>query len=161
MNTLFSSLRKLFIGAYVALFVSGNIYAQLGAPEGLIIPRLPESSMVYDTAEGVDIEVQILARGMNHPWAIAFLPSGDILVTEKNSGQLRLIRDDVLADEPVTGVPEVVSGGFTGLLGIVLHPEFEKSPYVYLSYNKPLPDNQSAVAVARGLWDGRALQKVR
>ena len=120
---------------------------------------LPAGPFSYDTAEGNAIRVVVVARGLNHPWSIAFLPDGAALVAEKNTGQLRIIRNDVLDPRPVGGIPKVVSNQFNGLLDVVLHPRFEKNHYIYLTYNKPLPDDGSAVALLRGRWDGRDLQQ--
>ena len=126
------------------------------APTGLVVPALPQGPMIYETAEGLTIRVEVVARGLNHPWSIAFLPDGRYLVTEKNSGDLRIIENDRLSPEPVSGVPESVTGMLTGLLDVTLHPDFESEPYVYLSYNKALGDQQ-VVAVARGRLEGQAL----
>src|SRR5690606_38425905 len=75
------------------------------APSGLVIPPLPTEPVVYDTAEGQMIRVVVVARDLEQPWSIAFLPGGDLLVTER-PGRLRLIRDGKLLAEPVQGIPE-------------------------------------------------------
>ncbi|MDX1562091.1 MAG: PQQ-dependent sugar dehydrogenase, partial [Gammaproteobacteria bacterium] len=93
------------------------------APSGLVIPPLPEEPVVYDTAEGQAIRVSVIARGLEQPWSIAFLPGGDMLVTER-AGRLRLIRDDELVAAPVAGIPELVAGGLSaGLFDLALHPD--------------------------------------
>ena len=128
------------------------------APNGLIVPALPAGPLYYDTAEGQDIRVVILARGLEQPWSIAFLPDGDLLVTER-PGRLRLIRDGELVPEPVAGVPEVISGGISaGLFDVVLHPEFDSNRLVYLAYSKPDPDGGSRLTIARAVWNGNALE---
>ena len=127
------------------------------APSGLIVPPLPTEPVYYDTAEGQDIRVVVVARDLVQPWSIAFLPGGDLLVTER-PGRLRLIRDDTLVAEPVAGVPEVVAGGLSaGLFDVVLHPDFASNRYVYFAYTKPLPDEGTRLAIARGRWDGSQL----
>jgi glucose/arabinose dehydrogenase len=116
--------------------------------------------VVYRTAEGQDIRVVVLTRGLERPWSIAFLPNGDMLVTER-PGRLRLVRaDGTLEPEPIAGVPEVRAVGLSGLFDVALHPGFAENRYVYLSYNKPGEANSSLLGVARGRWDGQALMDV-
>src|SRR5690606_17213886 len=129
-------------------------------PPGVPVPPLPSEPIEYPTAEGMDIRVSVVVRGLEYPWSLAFLPNGDMLVTERNAGRLRLIRDGALVPEPVSGVPEVRGVGLSGLLDVVLHPRFDETRFVYLSYNKPFGE-ESGLAVARGQWNGRALTDVR
>lgn len=101
----------------------------------------------------------VVANGLEHPWSIAFLPSGDFLVTER-PGRLRLVRaDGTVEPEPIGGVPEVFARGQGGLLDVVLHPEYEQNQLVYLSYSKPGPDG-ATTAVIRGRFDGEKLNDV-
>jgi glucose/arabinose dehydrogenase len=131
------------------------------APPGIPLPPLPEGPLHYQTGEGMDIDVQVLGRGLSHPWGIAALPDGTLLVSERNKAQLRVLRDGVLDPNPVAGLPEVRAGGFTGLLDVVLHPDFANNHYIFLTYNKALGADAAAMAVLRGTWDGSALQDVR
>jgi aldose sugar dehydrogenase len=127
------------------------------APDGLVVPPLPKEPVVYDTAEGQMIRVSVIARGLEQPWSIAFMPGGDMLVTER-PGRLRLIRDGELVAEPVQGVPEVVARGISaGLFDIALHPDFDTNGYVYLAYTKAMPEEGTRLAIARGRWDGNQL----
>lgn len=129
------------------------------APDGLHVDPVGEGPFYYDTAEGMDIRVRVIARGLDHPWGITWLPDGSALVTEKNAGTIRRIVDDKLQEEPVQGVPEdMVVSRYTGLLDLVTHPDFDNQPWVYMSYNKALGDDKSAIAVARGRWDGKHIQ---
>jgi glucose/arabinose dehydrogenase len=77
--------------------------------------------------------VVTIAKGLEHPWSLAFLPGGDILVTER-SGRLRVIRNGILEPSPVKGLPEVAAGGQGGLLDVALHPKFAENGLIYLSY---------------------------
>ena len=131
------------------------------APSGIPIPPLPEKPVFYKTAEGQDIRVVVFTRGLVRPWSIAFLPDGNMLVTER-PGRLRLVRaTGELVSAPVAGVPEVRAAGLSGLGDVVLHPEFAENRFVYLSYNKPgSGDGASMLAIARGAWDGSALTHV-
>lgn len=130
------------------------------APPGLPVPTLPQERLRYDTGEGMQIEVTVMGRGLNHPWGFAALPDGTLLVSERNLGQLRVIRNGVLDPAPVAGIPAVSASGFTGLLDVVLHPDFANNQLVYLTYNKPLGGDSAAISVMRGHWDGAALQDV-
>ncbi|MCZ6758451.1 MAG: PQQ-dependent sugar dehydrogenase [Bacteroidetes bacterium] len=107
-----------------------------------------------------DFSVVTVAGGLEHPWSIAFLPDGDILVTER-SGRLRIIRDGVLMENPVAGVPEVHAQGQGGLLDVVLHPNFSSNRLLYLSYSKPLEDEDGATTVvARAHFENDRLTDV-
>lgn len=106
--------------------------------------------------------VDTVAEGFEDPWSVAFLPNGDLLVTEK-PGRLRVVSDGVLRPEPVAGTPEVHyrKRQQNGLLDVVLHPDFESNRLVYLSYSKPDEDGtESTTAVVRGRFDGRRLTDV-
>ncbi len=107
-----------------------------------------------------DFSVVTVAGELEHPWSMAFLPNGDMLVTER-PGRLRIIRNGVLLDEPVAGVPEVHAKGQGGLLDVVPHPDFSSNRLLYLSYSKPLDGGEeSTTAVARGRFENDRLSDV-
>ena len=97
--------------------------------------------------------------GLEHPWGLAFLPDGRMLVTER-PGRLRIVADGWLVPEPVAGVPEVWDDGQGGLLDVALHPGFAENGLIYLSYASPDDDNDAATAVARGRLAGARLEDV-
>jgi glucose/arabinose dehydrogenase len=130
------------------------------APQGIVVPPLPEKPVEFHTAEGQDIRVAVVARGLAHPWSLAFLPDGSMLVTER-VGRLRIIRKGVLDPEPIAGVPVLRAAGLSGLMDIALHPRFAENGFVYLTYTKPIAADQTTLALARGRWNGRALIDVR
>jgi glucose/arabinose dehydrogenase len=130
------------------------------APQGIKQIPLPAAPVRYETAEGQNIEVSVVTRGLAHAWSLAFVANDTILVTER-AGAVRVIRGGKLEAEPVAGVPEVRPQGLAGLMDIVLHPSFATNGYVYLSYSKPISADDTAVAIARGRWDGRALRDTR
>ncbi|MDH3732529.1 MAG: PQQ-dependent sugar dehydrogenase [Gemmatimonadota bacterium] len=104
-----------------------------------------------------DFRVVPVASGLEHPWSIAFLPSGDILATER-PGRLRVIRDGRLHPDPIAGVPDVRARGQGGLLEVALHPDFETNRLVYLTFSKPnRGGSEATTAVVRGRFDGHAL----
>lgn len=127
---------------------------------GVPVPPLGAGPWVFDTAEQHRIKVSLVAGGLSHPWAIAFLPGGDMLVTER-SGRLRIIRRGVLDPQPIAGVPQVRTEGNGGLMDIALHPKFADNRLVYVTYTKPVGKGEGAPALARGRLDGSALTDVR
>jgi len=129
------------------------------APTGIVVPPLGAGPFSYHTAEGQDIRVVVFARGLKHPWSIAFPPTGEMLVTERG-GQLRVIRNGNLDPAPVGGLPMIQAQGLGGLGDVVLHPQFATNHLIYLSYDKPGAEGRPALAIARGVWDGHALTKV-
>jgi glucose/arabinose dehydrogenase len=96
-----------------------------------------------------------VASGLVHPWSLAFLPNGDLLVAEQN-GSLRMIRDGELLAEPVWTSPTVSNDG---LKSIAVHPSFAENGLVYAAYPKHEED-LSSLAIARGRLDGAKLESV-
>jgi glucose/arabinose dehydrogenase len=100
----------------------------------------------------LDLEVEVVAEGLEVPWALAFLPNGDILVTER-PGRLRLIREGEVLPAPVLEVEvaevEVFLGFEGGLLGIALHPEFEENRLFYLYFTATQPDESVVNRIVR------------
>ena len=128
-------------------------------PNGLVVPPLGDGPFTYKTAEQ-EIRVVVHTRGLSRPWSLAWLPGGEMLVTERG-GQLRIVRNGVLDPQPIAGLPEVRAQGLSGLFDVALHPQFAQNRFVYLSYQKPLAERQSGLAVVRGVWDGKALTNAR
>ena len=91
---------------------------------------------------GHTFEAVTFVEGLRNPWSMAFLPNGDMLVTERG-GQLRIVRDGELLPDPVPGVPAVRAQSQGGLQDVVLHPDFESNRIVYLSYSKPDEDGSN------------------
>lgn len=105
-----------------------------------------------------DFRVVTVVDGLEHPWGMAFLPGGEILVTER-PGRLRIIRGGELDPEPIAGVPEVHARGQGGLLDVAIHPDFETNRFVYLSYAKAV-EGGATTAVSRGRLEGKRLADV-
>lgn len=96
-----------------------------------------------------DYRVVTVADGFVNPWSMAFLPNGDLLVTERG-GRLRIVRGGMLLPTPVAGVPAVVAAGQGGLLDVALHPQFATNRTVYLTYSKQMPSGSTtALHMAR------------
>src|ERR1041385_7724027 len=102
-------------------------------------PPLADGPFPFDSYEQRGLRAVVIAKGLVHPWSIAFLPDGAILVTEKQ-GRLRVVRDGKLDPNPVAGTPAQVTSIATmaGLMDIALHPNFAQNKWVYISYHKPM-----------------------
>ncbi|MGQ0649860.1 MAG: PQQ-dependent sugar dehydrogenase [Gemmatimonadaceae bacterium] len=124
----------------------------LAVVAGLVaIPALGQSRV--QRAADHTFRVDTVVAALVNPWSMAFLPTGDMLVTER-PGRLRIVRKGKLVDTPVAGVPEVAARGQGGLLDVVLHPNFATNQLIYLSYSKPGADSASATtAIARGRFE--------
>src|SRR5690606_20507846 len=113
--------------------------------------QAPDNGPWVLDVQGGQIRVVPIAQGLVHPWSLAFLPNGDLLVAETN-GRLRLIQGDALVPEPVwTGSPERGDG----LKSVAVHPQFEENGLVYLAHPK-VDGDRDTLAVSRGrLADGK------
>jgi glucose/arabinose dehydrogenase len=135
-----------------------------GIPPGVGWPSPPlgEGPFLVESVrpEHRSLRVVVVARGLQQPWSIAFLPGGDMLVTER-PGRLRLIKDGALDPNPVAGVPAVRTGGLQGLMDVVLHPRFADNRFVYLSYHRPAGEDAGETMLARGRFENGALVDVR
>ena len=124
---------------------------------------LPSAALAQDQvfqAERGPYRVTTVVPELQDPWSMAWLPNGDMLVTER-PGRLRIVRNGVLQPEPIAGVPRVRYGGQGGLLDVVVHPDFESNRLVYLSYSKPSADgSEGTTAVVRGRLEGDRLEDV-
>ena len=110
------------------------------------------------------IRVSVITTGLTRPWGLAFLPDGDMLVTEM-AGTLRIVRDGVLDPDPIAGVPEVAPASSGGLMDIALHPDYATNSLVYFVYVKggEIPagaDYYATTVLGRGRFDGDALTDV-
>jgi aldose sugar dehydrogenase len=121
-------------------------------------PRVSDdhASTDPDATATHDYQVNELVTGLEHPWGLALLPGGDILITER-PGRVRLVRDGALRPEPVQGAPATQAGGQGGMMDIVAHPDFESNRLVYISYSKAVAGGRTT-AVARARWEDDRLQ---
>ena len=110
-------------------------------------------------SERAAFRLNTIAGGLEHPWGMAFLPGGDILVTER-PGRLRLIRGAKLQRRPVGGVPNVVARGQGGLMDVIAHPRFADNRLIYLSYAAKGRDGVGT-HVARARLEGDKLTGLR
>ena len=102
----------------------------------------------YQTA-GVPFDVRVVARGLEHPWAVAFLPDGAMLVTER-PGRMRIVAPDGTLSAPLAGMPKVADHDQGGLLDVALGPTFAQDKMVYFTFSEPRAGgNGTALARAR------------
>jgi aldose sugar dehydrogenase len=160
--------RWLFAVASLSLLVAGVISAQQPPP-----PRdtLPAGPQIFDSSTrgpsgspiaGPKFRV-VPMKGLANPYALAFLPDSDMLITER-AGRLRLVHHGELDPEPISGMPEVLNRNLKGLNDLALHPQFAQNHLIYFAYFKPVTgSNESAtVVLARARYDGgHALADVR
>src|SRR5262245_692863 len=128
--------RIIVIGIGFGLLI-GGIHAQQAGPSQTQQPARPrpgpptEPTVLQTNAQ--PIRVVPLATQLAHPWSVAFLPDGRILVTER-PGRLRIIRDGKLDPTPVSGVPKVHAILRGGLHDVAVHPNFASNNFIYLAY---------------------------
>ena len=113
-----------------------------------------EASDEAISSEQATFRVVPVVTGLEHPWGMAFLPGGEILITER-PGRVRMVRDGVLDPEPIEGVPEVYASGQGGLLDVALDPGFASNRVIYLSYAAPGDDGNSTRVARARLGEGR------
>lgn len=138
------------VGACATLVSVG---ACSGAEDGPVTP-------VAGAPAATGWRAETVIEGLDHPWSVAWLPDGGMVITER-AGRMRVFNADgsVRIDE-VGGVPQVLAIGQGGLMDVSLHPEFAENHLVYFTYTAGLP-NANMTTVARGVLDGDALTDVR
>jgi aldose sugar dehydrogenase len=114
---------------------------------------------VFFPAMAAEPKLVSVARGLANPWAVAFLPDGRFLVTER-AGRMRIVERDGKLGEPLAGLPPVDVGGQCGLLDVVLDPKFADNAWVYWSYAEA-GEGGNSTAVARGKLQGNRLADVQ
>ncbi|KQQ11848.1 glucose sorbosone dehydrogenase [Methylobacterium sp. Leaf123] len=129
----------------------------LGQPLQTNPPTAPDQKPAFDgqvrapaVVTATPISVEVKTRALDHPWGIAFLGEGKLLVTEK-PGAMRIV--DMASGEPVagvSGVPTVVYGGDAGLLDVVTDPDFARNRTIYFTYVEPRGEHDSGLVIAKG-----------
>ena len=160
--------RFLALTAVVSLGLTALDAQQAPAP-----PRdtLPDNPGIFDSSTrgpsgspiaGPKFRVVAL-KGLQRPYGMAFLPDGAILITER-AGRLRIVRNNVLDPQPISGMPAVLDRNLKGLNDIALHPDFARNRMLYFTYYKPVAGSQDAATavLARARFDGEhALTEVK
>jgi glucose/arabinose dehydrogenase len=110
---------------------------------------------------GEQFKVVTFVEGLKNPWSMAWLPNGDMLVTERG-GTLRLVKGGKLLPDPIAGVPKVRALGQGGLQEVAVHPKYAQNHYIYLSYSKPDADGKKGTtALARAKFENDKLSEVK
>ena len=151
-------------GHVINMVMFTNLFKSLGEPAmstavksallaaGLTLLAGPALGQTVQSSAG-PLEATVLAEGLDHPWALGFLPDGRMLVTER-SAALRIVADGAVG-APIAGVPEVFARGQGGLLDLAIAPDFETSGQIYLTYAEPA----ASAGLQRGA--GTALMSAR
>jgi glucose/arabinose dehydrogenase len=124
-------------------------------------PAFPGQTRACAVASNVDFDVQVVAGGLVHPWAVEPLPGGDLLVTER-PGRMRIVTAAGRVGAPIAGLPPVDARGQGGLLDVALSPDFATDRTLFWSYTEPRQGG-NGTAVARGVLspDGTRVEDVR
>jgi len=139
------------IGTLALLAAVLPLRAQQPAP----VAGLPDGPQVFRTG-AASIRVTPL-KGFVYPWALAFLPNGDMLVTEQGRNTLRIVRNGALDPRPITGLPQGITSARRDTAGVevVVHPRFAENRFVYVAYWKPRPgENVQTAVLLRARYDG-------
>ena len=131
-------------------------------------PNAPDQQPAFEgqtrapvIADTVALKTETVVDGLSHPWALALLPDGAWLVTER-PGRLRMVGADGTLSEPIEGLPEIDAKGQGGLLDVMVGPDFASDRRLWISYAAPAEGgNQTAVATAKLSADGRSLEEVK
>ena len=141
----------------------------MAAPLGWAQPLSPALTLLPDTPQTLNSpagQIRVVPiKGLVYPWALAFLPDGDLLVTEQNRTTLRRIHGDVLDPTPITGLPPSITSQRRDTAGVdvTVHPRFSENQLVYVAFWKPKPgaEHLRTAVVYRGRLEGYQLTDVR
>tara|TARA_R110002072_G_scaffold269868_2_gene429370 strand:+ start:105071 stop:106258 length:1188 start_codon:yes stop_codon:yes gene_type:complete len=115
---------------------------------------LPDAPVMLQTVNA-DIKVSVVADGIPRPFGFAVLPDGDMLITDRYTPSLRVIRNDVLDPEPLQGLPDIRTGFHSGLLDVEVHPDYANNQLIYLTYHTALEtEGEYAITLGRARYDG-------
>lgn len=135
----------------LALLIAAQLAAFNAAPpnDPAQKPAFAGQTRAPERSAGVAFEVSTLAKGLDHPWGLAFLPDGRMLVTER-PGRLRLVETNGRLSAPIEGLLPLVAVGQGGLLDVALDPDFAQNSLIYWTYSEPQPGGANNTAAARG-----------
>src|SRR5882724_2209562 len=155
MEEIHTRVKSSILAVAAAATISTSAMADVAPGSVRTPPPSPQPAKVIKTG----YNVTVVAKGLDHPWSMAFLPDGSMLVTER-AGRLRLIKGRSLLPQPIAGVPAVHTGSQAGLFDIVLHPNFAQNNIVYLTYAAGT-EAANGAQVARARFDGGALRDLQ
>ncbi len=142
--------RKTISITLFAIFLSCSV--SVNAQDVFVAPPSITEPLLLPSFEVGQIKVVPIATGLANPWGMAFRDNGDILITERYTGKLRVIRDGKLLERDISGVPEVYSAVFrAGLMAVAVHPDDDQ--IVYMTHTKAIMregEPNQAVSLVRG-----------
>lgn len=148
--------RRLLSGVAIAFIAAGcsaasppNGSSAIGSESSYDVPSSK------DVSKAKNFQKTKVLEGLEHPWSMAWLPDGAMLITER-PGRLRIVRNGKLEQTPIAGVPEVFASGQGGLMEVSLHPNFAENRLVYLTYSHG-NEETNRTRLARAKFDGKAL----
>jgi aldose sugar dehydrogenase len=133
-----------------ALSLASVVTSQSAAPQK---PPAQEPDGQVITSEKQTFKMEVVARNLETPWGLAFLPDGRLLVTER-PGRLRIVDRGTLLPDPVKGLPKVWEKQDGGLLDVEVHPDYARNGWIYLSYSETLPGAAPAAPAAPQAGEG-------
>lgn len=110
--------------------------------------------------EAYALTLSQFARGLDHPWGMAFLPDGRLLVTER-AGRLRIVGSDGRVSAPLAGLPPIMASGQGGLLDVAIDPQFRSTRWIYLSYAEPRGQGRNGTSVLRAKLGETGLRELK
>lgn len=125
----------------------------------LCVSKAITSEPAFLPTEQYQLKIDTVVSGLSHPWGLAFLPDGRLLVTER-SGQMRLVQQGQLS-APLSGLPSIAVGGQGGLLDVLLDKDFARNQQLYFSYSEPATDGSNSTAVASAKLTATGLTAVK
>ncbi len=137
-------------------WIAASAYGLL-AMTFLVFPAAAQESAPVFKSEKEKFKVVSLAQGLEYPWSLAFLPNGDMLVTERE-GRLNLLRAKTYKREDISGVPKVLAKGQGGLLDVLVHPDFARNRVIFLSYGAKDEKGAAGTEVLRAELNGTKLE---
>lgn len=123
------------------------------------VPGTQSDRSTSTTAAAPRVRTATVVEGLEHPWSMAWLPDGAMLITER-PGRLRIVRDGVLDPNSIAGVPDVFASRQGGLMDVSVHPQFAQNRFIYLTYAHGT-EEANRTRVARARLDGRSLTDVQ
>ncbi|MFN4275727.1 MAG: PQQ-dependent sugar dehydrogenase [Ferrovibrio sp.] len=140
-----------------SIIFAGIVSLSLGT--AMTLPATAQPAPPVFRTEEATVKVVTVARGLEHPWAMAFLPDGRLLVTER-PGRMRVVGKDGRVSPPLENVPPVFASGQGGLLDVTLDPDFVASRMIYFTYAEP-GDGGAGTALASARFAGTRLEDVK
>lgn len=128
----------------------------------IILPTRAQNAPRSPTPQSTALTGRVteVARGLDHPWGLEFLPDGRMLVTER-PGRLRIVERNGKLSEPLRGVPRVAAVGQGGMLDVALDPAFATNNRVWISFSEPGPDDTASTAAVSGTLTARGIENLK